>query len=64
MKKERYFRDELRKLFIAYAIVPLVLFTLVCGLVFLAALMNGKINGNETHNRYVAGELTRTLTAY
>lgn len=64
MKKERYFRDELRKLFIAYAIVPLVLFTLVCGLVFLAALMNGKINGNETHNRYVTGELTRTLTAY
>ena len=64
MKKERYFRDELRKLFIGYAIIPSVLFTLVCGLVFLAALMHGKMSGNERHNQYVAGELNRVLTAY
>lgn len=64
MKKERYFRDELRKLFISYAIVPSVLFTLVCGLVFLIALMYGKMSGNESHNQYVAGELDRVLTAY
>ena len=64
MKKERYFRDELRKLFIGYAIIPSVLFTLVCGLVFLAALMQGKMSGNERHNQYVAGELNRVLTAY
>ena len=62
MKKERYFRDELRKLFIGYAIIPSVLFTLVCGLVFLAALMQGKMSGNERHNQYVAGELNRVLT--
>lgn len=64
MKKERYFRDELRKLFIGYAIVPSVLFTLVCGLVFLAALMQGKMSGNGQHNRYVTGEINRALTAY
>ncbi|MBS6956362.1 MAG: histidine kinase [Enterocloster asparagiformis] len=64
MKKERYFRDELRKLFIGYAIVPSVLFTLVCGLVFLAALIQGKMSGNGQHNRYVTGEINRALTAY
>ncbi len=64
MKKERYFRDELRKLFIGYAIVPSVLFTLVCGLVFLAALIQGKMSGNGQHNRYVTGEINRVLTAY
>lgn len=36
MKKGRYFKDELQRLFIGYAIVPAVLFTLVCGLCFLA----------------------------
>lgn len=64
MKKERYFRDELRKLFIGYAIVPSVLFTLVCGLVFLAALMQGKMRGNEQHSRYVTAEINRALSAY
>mgnify|MGYP001516395017 CR=1 FL=1 len=28
MKKERYFRHELERMFIAYAIVPAVVFTL------------------------------------
>ena len=36
MKKGRYFKDELQRLFIGYAIIPAVLFTLVCGLCFLA----------------------------
>ena len=34
MKKERYFRHELERMFIAYAIVPAVIFTLVCGMLF------------------------------
>ena len=32
VKKERYFRHELERMFIAYAIVPAVIFTLVCGM--------------------------------
>ena len=39
MKKERYFRHELERMFIAYAIVPAVVFTLVCGLLWLVALL-------------------------
>ena len=64
MKKERYFRDELQKLFFGYAIVPAVIFTLVCGMVFLAALVSGKKNSNLADNGYVAGELERVLVGY
>lgn len=64
MKKERYFKDELRRLFIGYAIIPAAGFTLVCTLVFLAVLLYGKKSGNESHNAYVAKELERVLTGY
>lgn len=64
MKKERYFRDELQKLFFGYAIVPAVIFTLVCGMVFLAALVNGKKSSNQADNEFVAGELERVLAGY
>ena len=39
MKKEKYFRDELQHMFIYYAIVPAVVFTLLCGVVFMVALI-------------------------
>lgn len=64
MKKERYFKEELRRLFIGYAIIPAVGFTLVCTLFFLAVLLHGKKSGNETHNSLVAEELERVLTGY
>ncbi len=64
MKKERYFRDELQKLFVGYAIIPAVIFTLVCGMVFLAALVSGKKSNNLTDNAFVAGELERVLSGY
>lgn len=64
MKKERYFKDELRRLFIGYAIIPAAGLTLVCTLVFLAVLLYGKKSGNESHNTYVAKELERVLTGY
>ena len=31
MKRERYFRDELWRMFAIYAILPAVLFTFFCG---------------------------------
>lgn len=64
MKKERYFRDELRRLFIGYAIVPAVVFTLICGIVFMAALLYGKRTGNREHSRYVTAELDRVVEGY
>lgn len=64
MKKERYFKDELRQLFMGYAIIPAVGFTLVCTLVFFGALIYGKKSGNESHNSYVAQELDRALRGY
>ena len=64
MKKERYFRHELERMFIAYAIVPAVVFTLVCGLLFMTVLLHGKKSGNIEHNRYVAGLLDNVLARY
>ena len=64
MKKERYFRDELRRMFIGYAIIPAVVFTLACGLVFMVALLYGKRRGNLEHRRYVTEELDRTVSGY
>lgn len=64
MKRERYFKDELRRLFIGYAIIPAAGLTLVCTLVFLAVLLWGKKSGNESYNAYVAAELERVLTGY
>lgn len=64
MKKVRYFRDELRRMFIGYAIIPAVVFTLACGIVFMVALLHGKRKGNLEHGQYVTEELNRTLTGY
>ena len=64
MKKERYFRHELERMFIAYAIVPAVVFTLVCGLLFMTVLLHGKKSGNIEHSRYVAGLLDNVLARY
>lgn len=64
MKKERYFRDELRRMFIGYAIIPAAVFTLACGMIFMLALLYGKWKGNLEHSRYVTEELNRTVTGY
>ena len=64
MKKERYFRDELRRLFMYYAIIPAAAITVVCGLVFMAALVYGKMSNNSRHNAYVAEVLDSTLAGY
>lgn len=31
MKRERYFQDELWRMFVTYAILPAALFTFICG---------------------------------
>ena len=64
MKKGRYFKEELRRLILGYAIIPAVGFTLICTLVFLAVLLYGKKSGNESHNALVAEELEKVLTGY
>ncbi|ADL03275.1 sensor histidine kinase [Lacrimispora saccharolytica] len=64
MKKGRYFKEELRRLILGYAIIPAAGFTLICTLVFLAVLLYGKKSGNEIHNAFVAAELERALMGY
>lgn len=64
MKKGRYFKEELRRLILGYAIIPAVGFTLICTLVFLAVLLYGKKSGNESHNALVAEELEKVLAGY
>lgn len=64
MKKERYFKDELRKMFLVYAIVPTCLITVFCGLVFFGVLVAGRKNSNEEQNRYVSEYLEQVLMTY
>lgn len=64
MKKERYFREELQRLFIGFAIVPAVVFTLACCLVFMALLLKGKWEDNREQGDYAAGQLERALELY
>ena len=61
MKKEKYFRDELQHMFISYAIVPAVIFTLLCGLFFMAALLHGRKSITEENNAYAAAQLEQIL---
>ena len=44
MKRERYFQDELRKMFVSYAVIPVFVFTLVCGVIFMAAFLYGRLS--------------------
>lgn len=64
MKRERYFRNELRKMFVSYAIIPAVLFTVICGAGFILVLVYGRMNSNREQNQFASGELTRILSGY
>lgn len=64
MKRERYFQDELRKMFVSYAVIPVFVFTLVCGVIFMAAFLYGRLSITRRQNHLVAQELTRVLTGY
>lgn len=64
MKRERYFRDELRKLFISYAMIPSVLFTVICGLGFILVLVYGRMRSSEEQNQYAVQEMNRILAGY
>lgn len=64
MKRERYFRNELRKLFVSYAIIPAILFTVICGAGFIAALIYGRMKSSREQNRFAAEELERIFNGY
>lgn len=64
IKKERFFRDELRKLFMEYAIIPAVVLTVVCVLILMLALLYSKSSGNARQLEYVSQELERVVTGY
>lgn len=51
-------------MFIGYAIIPAVVFTLVCDLSFMAALVYGKKSNNDAHSLSMAREMERVLTGY
>lgn len=64
MKREKYFRDELQRMFIYYAILPATVFTLACGIVLMSVLLHGRKSAGREQNAYAAGELNRILTGY
>ena len=63
MKRERYFRDELWRMFAIYAILPAVLFTFFCGILFMAVLLHGRERANRDYLAYVTGRVKQTVDA-
>ena len=61
MKRERYFRDELWRMFAIYAILPAVLFTFFCGILFMAVLLHGRERANRDYLAYVTGRVKQTV---
>ncbi len=57
MKRERYFRDELWRMFAIYAILPAALFTFICGVLFMAVLLHGRERANKEYLSYVTGRV-------
>ncbi len=64
MKREKYFRDELQRMFLIYAVIPCAAATLVCGLVFMAVILCGRGRSNQKQNQQLAGRLERILQEY
>lgn len=61
MKRERYFRDELWRMFAIYAILPAALFTFFCGILFMAVLLHGRERANRDYLAYVTGRVKQTV---
>ena len=61
MKRERYFRDELWRMFAIYAILPAALFTFFCGILFMAVLLHGREWANRDYLAYVTGRVKQTV---
>lgn len=62
MKKERYFREELQRLFIGLAIVPAVSITLICCFIFMGLLLKGRWEENTAQGDYTAKQLEQIVT--
>ena len=61
MKRERYFRDELWRMSAFDAILPAVLFTFFCGILFMAVLLHGRERANRDYLAYVTGRVKQTV---
>ncbi len=62
MKKERYFREELQRLFIGLAIVPAVSITLICCFIFMGLLLKGRWEENTAQRDYTADRLEQLVS--
>lgn len=64
MKRERFFQDELRKLFMTYAIIPALLFTLICGFIIMAALLFSRYSIIKNQNNFIIAEIQEVIAWY
>ena len=61
MKRERYFQDELWRMFVTYAILPAALFTFICGVLFMTVLLHGRERANREYLSYVNGRVNQMV---
>ncbi|MFT4143467.1 MAG: sensor histidine kinase [Mobilitalea sp.] len=63
-QKHSYFKDDIRKMLLLYAIVPVVLLTLACLLIFWGIWSHTVQTSTKQENRKAAEEISNTIEAY
>lgn len=63
-KKHSYFKDDIRRMILLYAIIPVVLLTLVCLFIFWGVWRYSVDKTTRNENEMVAQEMETTVTSY
>lgn len=62
--KQSYFKDDIRRVFLFYAIVPVVLLTFVCLIIFWGSWRYTLQKGNKEDNEQITKDLELTISSY
>lgn len=63
-RKHSYFKDDIRRMLLLYAIIPVVLLTVVCLVIFWGVWRYSIENTTKKENNIVAAEIETTINAY
>lgn len=62
--KQSYFKDDIRRVFLFYAIVPVVLLTFVCLIIFWGSWRYTLQKGNQHDNEQITKDLELTISSF
>ena len=62
--KHSYYKDDIRRILLLYAIVPVALLTLVCLFLFWGSWQYSLEKNNRSDNKRIADDVDTTVSAY